>query len=250
VTIDPVTKTINVLEYSNIVKKAMPTYAFLKSSSDISFFNDGNVEKSVNYTLPTSIFKQIFTSEDPNGNVVTKDGLRSIVWTFSLAPQETKDIKVTINYRPLFIIVILVLAAVILYFVFRSAVIVKKQAVLLSGDSEDSSNVKVQLYVRNRTGRLIENIKVMDKVPAIAEINKDFPVGTMHPSKVIRHEKKGTIVKWDIPTLETYEERIITYNIRSKLKIIGGVRLPSAMIKYKNRIGRFTKVFSNKTSAN
>ncbi len=250
VTIDPVSKKIEILEYSNVVKNAKPTYEFLKTSSEISFFNDGNVDKSVNYTIPTSIFKQIFTSEDPKGSVVTSSGMRSIVWSFTLAPQETETVKITVNYRPLFIIIILIIIAVVLYFVFRSAVTIRKQAVILSGDNDDSSSVKVLLHVKNRTGRVIENINVMDKVPAIAEINKEFPVGTMHPSKVIRHEKKGTIVKWDIPTLETYEERIITYNIKSKLKIIGGVRLPAAMIKYKNKIGRFTKVFSNKTSAN
>ena len=92
-------------------------------------------------------------------------------------------------------------------------------------------------------------MNVSDRIPRIADIDTNYPVGTMQPSKIIKHDKRGTIIQWVIPTLEAYEERIITYHINSKLKIIGSMRLPNSMVKYKNKRGKFSKVYSSKVSA-
>ena len=152
------------------------------------------------------------------------------------------------NYRPLFIIFIISICALILYYAFRSPLVIKKHAMHVQKSSE-TSTIKVLLHIQNRTSKVVENVKVMDKVPAIGLINKDFPVGTLQPTKVIRHENKGTIVKWMVPTLEAYEERIITYLFTPKLRIIGPVKLPASMVKYKNKMNKFSKVYSAKVSS-
>jgi hypothetical protein len=41
------------------------------------------------------------------------------------------------------------------------------------------------------------------------------------------------LVVWDIESLSPSEERVITYFLRSKLKIIGGFNLQPAVVKYK-----------------
>ena len=53
---------------------------------------------------------------------------------------------------------------------------------------------------------------------------------------------------WNLPTVEPYEERIITYKIKSKLSIVGGLTLPAAYLKYKPRNGREQIILSNKYS--
>jgi len=238
-------KTIQILPYSEIQKEVKPTEQFLKTRYDISFFNEGNVVKETTHQMRTSVFRQIFTGASPEPLVVKEGGFRYLVWSFDLAPQESKTIQVTVNFRTLFIVFVALLVAIVLYYIFRSPIVVKKQAF---GKVEEHSKVKVLVHVKNRTGKIVDNVNVMDKVPHFAAVNKEFPVGTMQPTKVIQHEKKGTIVKWVIPSLEAYEERIITCYLHSKLKIIGGVRLPAAMVKFKNKMNKFSKVYSPKVS--
>ena len=108
------------------------------------------------------------------------------------------------------------------------------------------SKMKVLLHVKNRTGKVIDNILVTDRIPHIAEIIKDFEVGTLKPEKMIKHEKQGVLLRWTFSQLEPYEERIITYMVKTKLNIVGGFCLPSAMVKFKNKKKKFVKLYSNK----
>lgn len=246
-TFETQSKTFQIMPYNEIIRDTDRQESFLKAEVYLTYFNNGNVAKEETYRIRTSLFKQMFTKTEPEADMVLDSGYRYLEWNMNLYPQEQKDIRIVMNYRPLFIISVVLVVLVILYFIFRSPVVVKKDAVRLT--KGDEVKIKVLLHLKNRTGKMVENVHLLDKVPALAHLDDNFPVGTMQPTKVIKHEKKGTILKWTVPTLEAYEERIITYHIGSKLRIIGTIKLPAAMIKYKNQMGRFSKVYSGKTSA-
>jgi hypothetical protein len=53
-------------------------------------------------------------------------------------------------------------------------------------------------------------------------------------------------VKWELEALEPLEERIITYKLKTKIIIVGGLTLPRARIKFKTKDAERT-VKSNKT---
>jgi hypothetical protein len=84
----------------------------------------------------------------------------------------------------------------------------------------------------------------MDKIPAIAEIDKHFEVGTVKPENVMKHEKAGTILQWHISHFEAYEERIITYKVHSMYQIVGDYTLPSALLKFKNKKQQLVRITS------
>jgi len=237
-TFEPRVKTVSIKAYSEIEKDTVDKEEFLKGQVTHVYKNNGNVDAYEQLRVKTSVFGQIFTAADPKARVEKEGGFRYLVWDMQIEPQGTRSITVIKNYRPLFIAFVLAVVILILYFVFRSPVVIKKEAVRLTDD------IKILLHVKNRSGRVVEHLTVMDKIPRIAVMSTDFPVGTMQPSKVIKHEKKGTVVKWNVPALEAYEERIITYKLGSKLKIVGSLRLPAAMVKYKNKMNRFSKVYS------
>jgi len=162
-------KVLEILPYSELKTDTAPETSFLKNHLELSFQNIGNVNRDVHYEIRTSLFRQIFTDSEPKAEIVIHDGYRFLTWDFSLVPLEPRKITVTENYRPLFIIIILLLIAIAFYYAFRSAVVIKKQAVHLRGDK-----VKVLLHVKNRTGKIVENINVIDKVPRIGEVSKTF----------------------------------------------------------------------------
>ena len=244
---EPKSKTVQIEPYAEIEQDEQTEEYFLKEHQTIKLYNDGNIQADKTLRERTTLFSQIFTSEHPKAEVVSESGYRYLEWDFSLGPQERREISLTVNYRPLFYIALLLLAAIVLYYIFRSPVILKKHASRIAG--EDSSSAKVQLHISNRTGRLIENITVIDRIPHIAKLDNEFPVGTMQPSKTIRNEKKGTVLKYNIPALEPYEERILTYNIKSHLNIVGDMRFGAAMVKYRNRFRKLGKTYSNKAYA-
>ena len=103
----------------------------------------------------------------------------------------------------------------------------------------------VSLAVRNRGSATIEGIDITDIIPDLVQIEKGLLIGTLHPSKILRHERKGTIVKWDIKRLDSGEERVITYKISTKLPILGGFTLSAANVRFSYQ-GKSFSVNSNK----
>lgn len=67
---------------------------------------------------------------------------------------------------------------------------------------------------------------------------------TLRPVNIVKHDRKGTIVKWSIEKMAPGEQRIITYKIKSKLSILGGVTLPVAVAKF-DAAGRKRTTSSN-----
>lgn len=96
------------------------------------------------------------------------------------------------------------------------------------------SDFKVVMHVKNRTKKAVNNIRIIDKVPKIANVIEEFDVGILKPSKIIKHEKKGTLLKWVIESLDASDEVIISYRIKSRLSILGQFVLPRS-------VGRYTK---------
>jgi len=74
-------------------------------------------------------------------------------------------------------------------------------------------------------------------VPHLADYFKEDHVGSLAPARVAK-TKNGTMIKWEIPQLEPFEERIITYKIRTQLNILGGLHLPKVTGRFKSDKGR------------
>ena len=95
------------------------------------------------------------------------------------------------------------------------------------------SEFKVLLHLQNIGDSVIKDLEVFDYVPTLIDIVKEFSIGTLNPTRVLKHEKKGrSAVIWDIEKLDPHEERIVSYNIKSKLTILGELTLPSAVVKF------------------
>ncbi len=92
----------------------------------------------------------------------------------------------------------------------------------------------------------MKNIKISDKVPHLAEVLKDFEVGVLHPSKILKHPSKGTIIKWEIEQLDAGEERIMTYSVQTKLSILGNIKVQGAIAKFDTEAGKTRAYKSNK----
>lgn len=244
-------KVIKIVPYSDLKVEETSKKGFLKHTLTKTFFNDGNVINNDEITTPTTLFNQLFTSSMPKADLLVKDNQRYLVWALNIPPQGTEVLVVATNFRPLFIGIILLILGVIAYFVFRSPLVMSKEAVVINKDDKNSgmTHIKVLIHLKNRTNKPLEEVMIMDRVTHIAQVEKEFSHGTLAPDKILKHEKKGTVIRWSIATLEGYEERILTYKIKSRLAIVGNMRLPYASAKFKTPSGHVIKINSNSAVA-
>jgi hypothetical protein len=245
---DPIIKEVRILPYSKVNQEVSVEESFLKKVTAVSFYNDGNVAANAPYKVRTSFLHGIFTSSEPTKpTYAVESGSKYLVWDNLVRPRQTTKITITTNYMPLFVWSIVLLLLCVLYFLLRSPVVIMKETKSLGkGSAEDGiSRLKVLLHIKNRTGRVISDIVLIDRVPHIGTVEKEYAVGTLQPTSIARHDSKSTIIKWQFESLEPYEERIITYIIDAKLLIIGNMTLSHATIRYKNRRGSISKTNSN-----
>ena len=144
------------------------------------------------------------------------------------------QVTITKNFIPLFIVIIMLIAILILYYVFRSPLIIKKESGNLIKKEGGISEISVILHIKNRGKSKIEGIEVTEAIPRLVSVEREVSIGSLQPTKILRHEKRGTVVvKWSVNSLDVSEERVLSYKIKSKLPILGSFSLPAAAAVFK-----------------
>lgn len=242
----PIRKEIEIISFAEIVEIQYPTKSFLfKTTQTTEYTNKGNSDVVKELTFATSSFEQYFTGGEPDGEVVEKQGLLYYQVNVTLPVDIPVLVTYTVNYRPILYALILLAGAVWLYYLLRSPIVIKKEVITLHTNKDGQTKLKILLHIKNRSMKLIDDVEVMDKIPAVAEIEKHFELGTMKPEKILKHEKAGTVLQWHIPHVEAYEERIITYKVNSMYQIVGDYMLPAAVVRFKGKKQQSVKVTSN-----
>lgn len=216
---------------------------FLKHFYQVSVHNDGNILNTQEVKLPLT-FWQILFSTNYQATERLESGQRYLVWELGLNPNEYRTVNFKINYRILFYVFTLIIVFLIFYFYVQAPVIVRKIATTTHGKDDSLSEIKITIEVKNRTSKPLHNLTVIDRVPAIANVERSLDIiGTLKPHEV-KHTAKHTLVHWNILELEGHEQRLITYKIKAKLNILGTFSLPRAAVEYKKG-HRSGKAYSN-----
>ncbi len=215
----------------------------LKSFREVHIINDGNTINTQDVAVPVSAWQALLLSSD--GQVERRDGQYYVIWPLSLAPGEEAVRNFVVNYRIPWYVLIVALLLAIFYLLVRSPVQITKKAVTTKGEEEGSlSQIKVTLELRNVSKHPLHQVEVIDMVPPIANVEKSLELGTLKP-KEVKHTHKGTKVIWSMAELDAQEHRLITYNIKAKLNILGMFSLPRVVVEYQKGKGRKRKAYSN-----
>lgn len=224
--VSPIIKEFEVIEYA--VQEDLPKeQSFLKIRKGIKVISN-NPDYGGTVKIETTPIKNLFMTTSPRAEIVKETGRHYLAWNVEVGPDRTALIRTSENYRPLVVIILLVTAAIVLYFLFRSPIVVSK-AIGNVGMSEGGiSEAKIIVRVKNRSPNQITNIEVVDNLPHIAHVEKEISIGSMQPHAVLKHPKKGIMIKWSIETLEAGDERVLSYRMKSRLPILGELSLPAA----------------------
>jgi hypothetical protein len=237
---------LEILPYSNIKKTESANHKWLKYSKTIYVKNEGNIDNHETIKVETNSFSSLFTSTNPKAIVSNENGLKYYKWDISINPDGEFNIDITTNYRPIIYVILAIIIVTSLYYLLRSPIIVKKQAININLHEGGISEMKLLIHIKNRTPNIYSNLIVGERIPKIADYIPTESMGNILPSKVLRHEQKGTMLKWKIDNLEAFEERIVIYKIKSKLTILGKFIIPATIIKYRDEANSEYVTHSNK----
>ncbi len=205
--------------------------SFLKTVTTTSYQNKGNVEGSKTIELRTNYFRSSFTKANPEPFEVNKGRDRFLAWELVLKPGESTTIIRTVSYLPLLVLIAMALGAIAIYYLFRSPVQVIKRASVLTLKDSGISEIKVIIHVKNRTEKVFERVTITDIINTASDVYPGADVGTLKPDSVYNDGAK-TIVKWELDNLDSSEERIMSYMVRSKFSIIDSITLPPTVTRF------------------
>ncbi len=224
-------KNYEIISYSQFEEKRTTEKSFLKTITYVNFKNNGNHGKTEKVAYETAFIKSLFTRTVPDADLSKSEDGRYLVWDINLESNDETTIVVIESYLPLLFILSVVVVALVLARVLRSPVVVKKEAILLSKKQGGIAGMKVMLKVNNRSNRVVRDVWIVDSIPNIAKLESAEEVGSLEPHRVVKHHKKGTLVKWKVGDLEVGEERILRYRVKARLAIVGAFTLPAAVVK-------------------
>jgi hypothetical protein len=231
-TISQSNKQLIIKEYSDIQVEQTTLKGLFSTKEKISLYNDGNNDAVKLVKVKKNLFEKIFTTTSAKYVTLKEDGSSYLSWEVPLTPRQSYTLTVTTNYMPLVLLIILIIILVISYYVFRSPVVLFKRAKIISASEHGVTDIKVRLHIKNRSGRTIRNIKIIDKYPKLVTLEEETSLGVLKPTKLLSGDKAHNLLTWNLEVLDPYEERLIVYKLKSGLNIVGNVSLPAAKIKF------------------
>ena len=239
-TITQMQKEVEIIQYSQVTEEITTVKRLFSYSEHIKLYNDGNYATVKQEQIQKNFFSGLFTKYSIKGDIVKENSVTYMSWNIPLNPQESYEIIVTTNYTSIAIIIILIIAGIIMYYIFRSPVLLYKRAKIMVSTDEGITEIRVKLHLKNRSGKEIRNVKVIDRHPKIVSLVEDNSIGSMKPTKLLSADKVHALLMWNLEALEPYEERLLSYTIRSRLNIVGNMHLHSAKVRFLTTTGERT----------
>jgi hypothetical protein len=209
----------------------------------ITVKNEGNVVENDFYiTESVSDFvSKLFYPVTTPTIVESADGKVSYSWKIDrLPPGEETSVTYEIRFVSIWFSGIVIAIVVYIAFTYVYTPRISKQFTMI-GPLKRGKEISMLLELRNSTLYEIKNIVVSDSIPPLASLVEKFD--TMRPEA--KKTDAGTELMWRIKSLKPFEERVLTYRIKTNVDIIGSMHLPKAGMEYLNQ-KRQTKIVSSK----
>ncbi|MBI4095847.1 MAG: hypothetical protein HY438_03245 [DPANN group archaeon] len=234
-------KRFQVLSSENVVSKTDTSGAFLGTKYTITLTNKGNVDAVGTHTVLLPSWQRAFFFSNPNAEKLSGDGGGFVAgWQYSLSPGQSTTMVYTISYMWLAAVLILLIAGIYTLSKYYGAEFSITKSVI-----KGPKSLKVKLVVKSMAGKQVPNVTVTDVIATPLKPGSDY--GTMNPS-VIKKEGGHVRLSWKFDVLYPGEERVLTYDLRTSLSIVGEIRLPAAHVKFKTENGKAKAVASNTVS--
>jgi len=238
-------KTVTISSVNPVyIEKLDVSSGFLRTVVTATYTSNSNVKDVQTVKYPTSMLKRLFTSTSLPSKTQNIDEQLYKTVELELGPGETKTVEFTESYWPALIVLIAVLIGLLIYMKYKSPVKIRKGITDIKIKEGGVSELKIMLEIKNVSKKNLKNIIIVDYVPNITDLSKEFIEGTLKPTRMLKHPTKGTVLKWELEEITAGEDRLISYDLKAKLSIIGNFRVPRAKVILKRK-GKNKHVYSN-----
>ena len=156
-----------------------------------------------------------------------------------LTPQETLGdtcaITYQINYWKAYIVIIAIIIILIeIYFNITKPTITKR-------DYRKNGYHNIHINIINKSPKTLYNVTVTDTISRAVKTTGHF---SLRPKseKVLNTGKE---IKWNLAVLRPKEQRILSYTIKPRFKVKGGIKLPNATLTAEDKNKKKIKITSN-----
>lgn len=230
--------TMNYLEKEGLAVKENSSGIIIRENT-ISKTNVGNVPTSAKIEVSKDIISRLFTVYSLEPGSSNRQGLSVVYsWEKSLKPGESFEVSYTTNYTFPFILLIVIVVVILIVRRYYVTHITLNKRVSFVKTRGGEFALKVNLSVRAR--KSVDNVQIIDRLPGSTQLYEKFGV---KPDKIDAATRR---LIWTMPKLNAGEERVFSYIIYSKLKIVGRFELPPATAIFE-KDDKTHEVFSNKT---
>lgn len=220
-------KVVEILGKAKVVADESTVKGFLSETHFIQLKNIGNIQITNSYLVDVPSWQRIFIQTKPHATVAKYGNLAEFAWPYKLGVEEATNVSYTISYVPLLAALLAML--VVLYslgWYFRQEISILKEVT----NETDSKSMKIKLTIRNHAPLVQSNIIVEDAIPTPLKLTKEF--ATVHPT-VMKREAGAMKVLWKLGAVYPGEERVLAYNVKSSLPLLGNFILPPAKVRVK-----------------
>ena len=202
--------------------------------------NEGNVPVTATISEKRDIFTRLLTNHNPAPETASKRGFYVVyTWQEQLEPSEKLVVQSTTNYTlPLIMLIIIAVIVVAVKFFMRSGLsLVKRVSFVRTKGGEFALKVTIHAKAHGP----LQNVVLTDRVPHAMKLYESYGI---KPHAI---DEATRTITWNLPHLNAGEERVFSYIIYSKIRVVGSFELPLAHARFTQK-GKQTSVFSNKTS--
>ncbi|MFQ3275144.1 MAG: hypothetical protein ACI9SF_000286 [Candidatus Nanohaloarchaea archaeon] len=212
---------VEIGEVNEIRKNTSENDKLLVKTETVSLRNTGNVDSEENVTRSLPVYLDPLTDFEPVPDETETSGAdQRYVWNVGLEPGQSKQISYTVSYIPALGFVGLLFLGVLGFRKLQTDIKVSKTA------TYQDSRAKIRIELENNSSTSLEDLKVTDFVPDIAEVSQEFEMAR----PVVTKTSNGTRLEWEIGDLAPGEQRVLVYTIKPLVEVEGGVNLDSAEV--------------------
>lgn len=239
-TVAKITKQYSVASYGKFTSTQSRTEKLLGEERTITFTNNGNSDGTESIMIPAGdSWQRLFSSTNPETNVAIVDNVAYYTQELTLSPTQSGSFTVNTDYKPILYVIIIILVVLIIYFSLRNPITVAKEVSEIDVEEGGITKLSVLIKMKNRSGKELKHVRIIERVPSIARVQiKESE--TLKPTKTYSYED-GMVMEYNIGKFDAGEIRFVSYHLKTKLAVVGGLRVKPTIVEYEG--GK--KAFSN-----
>ncbi|MFB6144050.1 MAG: hypothetical protein ABEJ98_01945 [Candidatus Nanohaloarchaea archaeon] len=229
-----VSRVFRVQRVSEISRNSTSESYVVSKTKTVTVENTGNAPENTSITYRVESYLTPLTSFSARPSSVSSDnGEKVYRWTRTLSPGEEFSVTRKVDYWPPVAVLALIVLGLAGVKKLYTGVKIEKHAKTVD------EGVKVRIEAINRSRQDAEEVEIIDFVPDIASVSRDFPMAAPEVAKT----GEGTRLTWSIGRMDAGEQRVMEYVLKPGVKVEGGVTLPAAELKVEGeKLGETSRV--------